>query len=62
MSEDRFFKAGDVKALAIKVEEFIVKPLSEEDRTNQISMISERYDWEKIAEKTLEVYGKVFGS
>ncbi len=61
LSEDRFFKAGDVKALAIKVKEFIAKPLSEEDRKNQISMISERYDWEKIAEKTLEVYGKVFG-
>lgn len=60
LSEDRFFKAGDVKALAVKIKEFIDKPLSEEDRKKQIRMISERYDWEKIAERTLEVYGKVF--
>ena len=59
LSEDRFFKAGDVKALAIKIKEFIDKPLSEEDRKRQIRIISERYDWEKIAEKTLQIYSKL---
>ena len=62
LSDERFFKAGDVKALALKIKEFVNKPLSEEDRKKQIRMISERYDWEKIAEKTLEVYGKVLSS
>ncbi len=60
LSEDRFFNSGDVKALATKIKEFIDKPLSEEDRKKQIRMIAERYNWEKIAEKTLELY-KIIG-
>lgn len=53
---DRFFKPGDIKILCAKIEEFIDKPLKEEERRRQINMIAERYDWEKIAEKTMEVY------
>lgn len=60
LSEDRFFKAGDVKALVTKIKEFINKPLTEEEKRRQINMIAERYDWEKIAEKTLELY-KIIG-
>jgi glycosyltransferase involved in cell wall biosynthesis len=62
LSEERFFKAGDVKALAIKIKEFVNKPLTGEEKKRQIRMIAERYDWEKIAERTLEVYDKVLGS
>jgi len=59
LSDDRFFKAGDVEALAGKITEFTNKPLTVEEKKRQISMIAERYDWEKIAEKTLKVYDKV---
>ena len=62
LSEERFFKAGDVKALAIKIKEFVDKPLTGEEKRRQIGMIAERYDWEKIARKTMEVYGKVLSS
>lgn len=60
--EDRFFKAGDVKALAIKIKEFVDKSLIAEEKRRQINMVAERYDWERIAEKTMEVYIKVLNS
>ena len=53
---DRFFKPGDIKTLCAKIKEFIDKPLNKEEKGKQINMIAERYDWEKIAEKTMEVY------
>ncbi|MBI5207289.1 MAG: glycosyltransferase family 4 protein [Candidatus Firestonebacteria bacterium] len=59
LSEDRFFKSGDIKTLEIKIKKFIDNPLSDEERKKQINMIAERYDWEKIANKTLDVYVKV---
>ena len=62
LSEERFFKAGDVQGLAKKMREFIEKPLSDEERQQQINMVAERYDWEKIAERTLEVYKLALGS
>ncbi|OGH05866.1 MAG: glycosyltransferase [Candidatus Levybacteria bacterium RBG_16_35_11] len=56
LSEDRFFKAGDIKALTNKMREFINKPRGNEEIKKQISAIAEKYNWEKIAERTLEVY------
>src|SRR3990167_1146332 len=53
---DRLFKPGDIKTLCAKIKEFIDKPLNKEEKGKQINMIAERYDWEKIAEKTMEVY------
>jgi glycosyltransferase involved in cell wall biosynthesis len=59
LDDDRFFKAGDVNALAAKIKEFINKPFKEEERQRQIYMITEQYDWGKIAEETLKVYQAV---
>lgn len=61
LPEDRYFKAGEVKALAQKIREFIDKPLSEEERSKQLNMVAEKYNWEKIADETLEVYKNVLG-
>lgn len=60
LPDDRFFKAGDVCALAGKISKFAEKPLSEEEKAIQINLMKERYDWHKIAKKTLEVY-KIIG-
>lgn len=62
LNEDRFFKAGYVEALAAKMREFIDRPLTEEEQRKQVDMVAERYDWRKIAERTLEVYRKVMQS
>ncbi len=56
LDDDRFFKPGDVNAIAAKIEEFINKPFKEEERERQIYMITEQYNWGKIAEETLKVY------
>jgi glycosyltransferase involved in cell wall biosynthesis len=59
LDDDRFFKPGDINDLASKIKEFINKPFEEEERQRQIYMITEQYDWGKIAEETLKVYQAV---
>ena len=61
LPEERLFKAGDITALAGKISEYTEKPLNSEEKTLQIKSISDKYDWDKIAEKTLEVYKKAIG-
>jgi len=62
LSEERFFKAGDVEALAEKMKEFADRPFKEEEKRKQMDMIAQRYNWEEIAERTLDVYRKVMQS
>ncbi|MEE9213473.1 MAG: glycosyltransferase family 4 protein [Thermodesulfobacteriota bacterium] len=59
LAKDRFFKAGDINGLAKKINEFVAKPLSEEERRIQLNGINEKYNWDKIAQKTLKVYESV---
>ncbi len=56
LPEDRFFKAGDVSTLAGKISAFSKTPLSEKEKSAQITLMKERYDWCEIAKKTLLVY------
>ncbi len=59
LAEDRFFKAGDINGLAKKINEFVVKPLSEEEEETQLNGINEKYNWDKIAQKTMKVYESI---
>ncbi len=59
LAEDRFFRAGDISGLAKKINEFVVKPLSEEEKETQLNGINEKYNWDKIAQKTLKVYESI---
>jgi glycosyltransferase involved in cell wall biosynthesis len=59
LAEDRFFKAGDINGLAKKINEFAVKPLSEEEKKTQLNGINEKYNWDKIAQKTMKVYESI---
>jgi len=61
LQEDRYFKAGNIQQLAEKIIEFISKPLSPDEKSRQISLISEKYDWGRIAQQTLEVYRLISG-
>lgn len=56
LSANRFFKAGDVKGITEKIQEYLAKPLCEEEKRGQIAMIAERYNWDTIANKTANVY------
>ncbi|MBU4304332.1 MAG: glycosyltransferase [Candidatus Omnitrophica bacterium] len=56
LPDERFFKPGDVRALSEKISRFISNPLTEKEKQAQISMIAKNYDWDSIAEKTMDVY------
>ena len=56
LSDDSFFKTGDVNMLSKKIEQFISKSWGEEDKNRQINIIAEKYSWELIANETLKVY------
>lgn len=59
MEDDRYFCAGDTEALVSKIKEFVHKAMNDEEKMSQRNRIAEKYDWEKIADKTLEVYTSV---
>ncbi len=59
LHESRFFKAGDTGMLTSRMREFISEPWEETDRVQQVRMIADKYNWEKIAENTLDVYRRV---
>jgi glycosyltransferase involved in cell wall biosynthesis len=62
LSHDRFFIPGQVKNLSEKIEKFVKKQMSIRERENQIQFIKENYNWESIAERTLEVYNEILSN
>jgi glycosyltransferase involved in cell wall biosynthesis len=56
LAEERYFPAGNVKQLSEKLEEFLEKPLTATEKSEQIARVVKKYNWERIAEETLEVY------
>jgi glycosyltransferase involved in cell wall biosynthesis len=61
LSDDRFFRAGDIHGLTKRIKEFINKPWEEERKKEQIEMIAEKYNWDNIVVGTLKVYKQVMG-
>lgn len=59
LSDDRFFKAGNIEEMSAKINQFIAKPWNEADSSRQKALIVEKYNWEKIADDTLSVYQRV---
>ncbi len=56
----RYFKAGDIDGMTQKLQQFMEhRFLSPQERQAQIEIIQNRYNWDNIAEKTLEVYDSV---
>jgi glycosyltransferase involved in cell wall biosynthesis len=56
LAEERYFRAGDVKTLAAKLKEFVNKPLTGQEKQEQLKRIAEKYNWDTIAPQTMEVY------
>ena len=56
LSKERLFKAGGIEALSAKINEYAVKPMTEEQKSRQIAILKEKYDWDKIVELTLQAY------
>ena len=61
LENQRYFKPGDIEELSGKLRAFMAISLNEEEKQAQISKVAQKYDWGKIALKTLEVYKKVIG-
>lgn len=59
LPDENYFPAGDVKQLSKKLRIFIKKPFSEAQRSLQIDTLRQKYCWDDIAEKTMEVYKSV---
>jgi glycosyltransferase involved in cell wall biosynthesis len=60
LDKNRYFAVGNEKALAQKLDDWIKKgAMSKEERAKQIEMITQKYNWNNIAEQTLRVYKSV---
>ncbi|MFA5362929.1 MAG: glycosyltransferase family 4 protein [Candidatus Omnitrophota bacterium] len=56
LADERYFPAGNVETLAKKLKEFINKPLTDQEKKEQVHRISEGYNWDTISRQTLKVY------
>jgi len=59
LPSDRYFRCGDVADLAEKMAALLQKGLTNEEQDEILNGLRERYNWDKLAEETIEVYRKV---
>jgi glycosyltransferase involved in cell wall biosynthesis len=59
LSEFRYFKVGDIDALTKKIIELFKIGISEEEKIKYRKILEENYNWNKIAERTYQVYKSV---
>ena len=56
-----YFQCGDVEGLKAKIRVLLRKELSHEEQQEMRNQIKEKYNWDKIADQTIEVYRKALG-
>lgn len=59
LPEYRYFKAGNVGELLDKMVKLIKSGINDEERKVQKKILSDNYNWDNIAEKTISVYREV---
>lgn len=60
---DQYFPPGNLDALSEQMRAWMLgSPLSEADKVCQIKRVARQYDWETIADRTLEVYQTVLNN
>jgi glycosyltransferase involved in cell wall biosynthesis len=59
LPDDRLFRRGDPVSAAQKMSYFAANPQTAEAEVEQIHRVGEMFEWDSIAKKTLEVYGRV---
>jgi glycosyltransferase involved in cell wall biosynthesis len=55
---ERYFRCGDTHDLKEKMKILLEKGLSEEEQREIRKRIEEKYNWDRIAQQTIEVYKK----
>ncbi len=56
---ERYFRCGDVEGLRERIQTLLGRGMSEAARNIVREQIKAKYNWDKIAEETLQVYEKV---
>jgi glycosyltransferase involved in cell wall biosynthesis len=56
LSNDRYFKPGDAAEMACAIIEFVNRGFEEPEKKAQQELISRKYDWDSIAERTMSIY------
>lgn len=59
LAENHFFRCGDVNDLKKKMEDLLYKRFSAEEKEGFRNQVAQKYNWDKIAAKTIEVYKEV---
>jgi glycosyltransferase involved in cell wall biosynthesis len=59
LSEERYFKCGDIVDLIKKIKFFLNREMKEKEKKGIRRSIREKYDWDKIADQTINVYTKL---
>ena len=59
LPEDRYFAPGEIDLLSTKLSQFMTRPLSADMRAAQLALIARDYDWDSIAQRTLDVYAPI---
>jgi len=59
LPDSRLFRMGDPGSAAQKMTYFAAHPQTAEAEVEQINRVGEMFDWDLIAKKTLDVYGRV---
>lgn len=59
LPEGRLFRMGDPRSAAQKMTYFAAHPQTAEAEVEQINRVGAMFDWDSIAKRTLEVYGRV---
>ncbi|MDD4938637.1 MAG: glycosyltransferase family 4 protein [Candidatus Omnitrophica bacterium] len=56
LTDERFFTPGDIGQIGEKINKFINAPLSQSEKEAQLTRLNERYNWDVIAGRILEIY------
>ncbi len=58
LPSERYFRCGDADDMREKMEVLLEKELSETEQQQMREQIEEKYNWDRIADQTIEVYRK----
>lgn len=63
LPEENYFQTGDVEDLLIQIEGLLTRTApTEETKQKTVDLLQKKYNWDTIAEQTIEIYSKVLNS
>jgi glycosyltransferase involved in cell wall biosynthesis len=61
LSPERYFRCGDMKDLVHRMQVLVKESPTYNESSSIKSQVAEKYNWDRIAEQTIEVYNKALG-